>query len=123
MFGSASLSKVQVFVNQMREAFETRMVGKLNFFVGLQVKQSKSGIFISQSKYAKNLVKRFGLQKAKHFKTPMSTTVKLSKDENRVSVNPTLYKSMIDNLLYLTTSHPDICYSVGMCARYQSNPK
>ena len=69
VFGSTSPSKVPKFVNQMRKEFEMSMVGELNFFLGLQVKQTKSGIFISQSKYAKNLVKRFGLEKAKHFNT------------------------------------------------------
>ena len=53
----------------------------------------------------------------------MTTTLKLSKDESRASVDPTLYKSMIDSLFYLTASRPDICYSVGVCARYLSDPK
>ena len=48
----------------------------------------------------------------------MSTTLKLSKDENMVSVDPTLYRSMFGNLFYLTSSRPDMCYSVGVCARY-----
>ena len=65
----------------------------------------------------------FGLEKAKHCKTPMSTTLKLSRDESRVSVDPTLYRSMIGSLLYLTASRPDICYSVDVCASYQSDPK
>ena len=68
-------------------------------------------------------MKRFGLKKAKSFKTPMSTMLKLSKDESGVSVDPTLYRSMIGSLLYITASCPDICYSVGVCTRYQSDPK
>ena len=71
----------------------------------------------------KNLAKKFDLKNAKHFKNPMSTTLKLSEDEDGVSVDPTLYRSMIDSLLYLTTIRPDICYSVRVCPRYQSNPK
>ncbi|XP_062075203.1 uncharacterized mitochondrial protein AtMg00810-like [Humulus lupulus] len=98
------------------------MLGELNFFLGLQVKQSDEEIFISQSKYAKNLVKRFGLETAKPAKIPMGTTIKLSNDENVTQVDPTLYRSKIGNLLYLTASRPDISYSVGVSARFQGNP-
>ena len=99
------------------------MIGELNYFLRLQVKQSNDGIFISQSKYNKNLVKKFGMDSAKHMKTPMGTNDKLSKDENGICVDPTLFRSMIGSLLYLTASRPDICFSVGICARYQANPK
>ena len=78
---------------------------------------------MSQSKYVKNLVKRFGFETTKHKRTPIGINVKLTKDENCSSVDPTLCRSMIGNLLYLTVSHPDICYSVGVCARYQANAK
>lgn len=81
VFGSSSDSEVQVFVQQLQEDFEMSMVGELTFFLGLQVKQASKGTFISQSKYGKNLVKKFGLESAKHTKTPMGTTVKLAKDE------------------------------------------
>ena len=83
----------------------------------------KTYIFISQSKYAKNLLNWFDPEKAKHFNTPMSTTLKLSKNERGVNVDPTLYRSMIGSLLYLTTSRPNICYNVGVCTRYQSDTK
>ncbi|XP_060966410.1 uncharacterized mitochondrial protein AtMg00810-like [Cannabis sativa] len=122
VFGSTSNSEVHVFVSQMQKEFEMSMVGELTYFLGLQVKQSDEGTFVTQSKYAKNLVKKFGLEKAKHTNTPMSTTLKLSKDEQGVRVDQTLYRSMIGSLLYLTASRPDICYSVGVCARYQANP-
>ena len=105
----------------MREEFE--MVGEFNFFLSLQVKQSESGIFISQYKYAKNLMKMFALKEAKNFKTPMSTTLKLSKDESGISVDLILYTSMISSLLNPTGSCIDICHSISVCARYQSNPK
>ena len=60
---------------------------------------------------------------AKYMKTPMGTNEKLSKDENGVPVVPTLYRSMIGSLLYLTASKLDIAFSVGVCAIYQENPK
>ena len=99
------------------------MVGKLNYFLGLQVKQREDEIFISQEKYVKNLVKRFGLDSKKHTSTPMSSSVKLSRDAVGVEVDPTLYRSMIDSFLYLSTSRPDIAFSVGVCARFQATPK
>ena len=66
------------------------------------MKQTDSGIYINQAKYARNLVKRFGLDKATHARTPMATNAKLTKDPSGESVDVTLYRSMIGCLLYLT---------------------
>jgi hypothetical protein len=99
------------------------MISELTYFLGMQVKQTSEGIFISQAKYAKDLVKRFGLDGKSHVRTPMSTNVKISVDLTSKQVDPTLYRSMIGSLLYLTASRPDIAFSVGVCARFQANPK
>ncbi|CAM8914093.1 unnamed protein product [Rhodiola kirilowii] len=99
------------------------MVGEMSYFLGLQVKQMVDGIFISQSKYVRNLIKKFDLEKASHKKTPAATYVKITKDEAGTCVDQTLYRSMIGSLLYLTASRPDIAYAIGVCARYQANPK
>ena len=89
----------------------------------MQVKQTDSGIHINKAKYAKNLVKRFGLEKAAHARTPMATNTKLTNNPLGESVNVTLYRNMIGCLLYLTTSRPNIVFSVGVCYRFQSYPK
>jgi hypothetical protein len=68
-------------------------------------------------------VKRFGLDGKSHARTPMSKNVKISADLTSKQVDPTLYKSMIGSLLYLTASQPDIAFSVSVCARFQANPK
>ena len=107
----------------MKKEFKMSMVGELTFFLGLQVKQIKEGIFISQEKYARNIVKKFGLDSKKHASTPMSSSTKLNIDSSGVEVSPTLYRSIIGSLLYLTASRPDIAFSVGVCARYQAAPK
>ena len=80
-------------------------------------------MFLSQSKYAKNLVKKFGLESASFVRTPMSPNVELTIDLLGKNVDPSLYKSMIGSLFYLTASRPDISYSMGVCARYQLIPK
>jgi hypothetical protein len=107
----------------MQSEFEMSLVGELTYFLGLQVKQMEDTIFISQSKYAKNIVKKFGLDSASHKKTPAPTHLKLTKDESGISVDQSQYRSMIGSLLYLTASRPDITFAVGVCARYQADPK
>lgn len=81
----------------------------MNYFLGLQFKQTNKGIFVSQSRYAKELIKRFGLDGKIHVRTPMSTSVNMSADLTSKSVYQTLYRSMIGSLLYLTASNPDMC--------------
>ena len=68
-------------------------------------------------------MKKFGLESANSVRTPMSLNVKLTVDFLGNSVDSSLYRSMIGSLLYLIASKPDISYSVGVCARYQANPK
>lgn len=78
--------------------------------LGLQVKQLENGIFISQSKYAKHLVKKFRLDLAKHIRTPMSTNLRLTKDDSGSDVDPCLYRSMIGSVLYLTGCRVNIYF-------------
>ena len=104
VFGGMSDQMVEHFVRQMQSEFEMSLVGELTYFLGLQVKQMEDSIFLSQSKYAKNIVKKFGMENASHKRTPAPTHVKISKDENGVSVDQSLYRSMIGSLLYLTAS-------------------
>nr|GEU57891.1 uncharacterized mitochondrial protein AtMg00810-like [Tanacetum cinerariifolium] len=90
---------------------------------GLQIKQMEDEIFFNQSKYIKEMVKKFGLEDSKPTKTSMSTEIKLTKDDEDVSMDSTKYRGMIGSLLYLTASRPDIMFSVCLCARFQENPK
>lgn len=98
------------------------MVEELSFSLGLQIKQEKDEIFISHEKYAKNIVKKFGLNKSQHKRTPVATYVKITKDSEAEAVDNKLYKSMIGSLLYLIVSRLDIAYVIGVCARFQSDP-
>ncbi|CAM8893067.1 unnamed protein product [Rhodiola kirilowii] len=99
------------------------MVGEMNYFLVLHVKYKDDGIFISQSKYARNLIKKFDLEKASDKQTPAATHIKITNDDVGTIVHQTLYRSMIGSLIYLTTSRPNISYAVGVCTRYQANPK
>jgi hypothetical protein len=123
IFGTTLDSLVHEFSEEMKQEFKMSMIGELNYFLGLQVKQTAEGIFISQSKYAKDLVKQFGLDGKSRTRTPMSTSVKISSDLTGKSIDPSLYRGMIRSLLYLTASRPDIAFIVGVCARFQANLK
>ncbi|GJZ20738.1 retrovirus-related pol polyprotein from transposon TNT 1-94 [Tanacetum coccineum] len=117
------LEQVIVCLHIMHDEFEMSMMGELNFFLGLQIKQMEDGIFFNQSKYIKEMLKKFGLEDSKPTKTPMSTEIKLTKDDEADSVDSSKYRGMIGSLLYLTASRPDIMFSVCLCARFQENPK
>ena len=107
----------------MKKKFEMSMMGELNYFLGLQIKQKSDEIFIHQAKYTRELIKKFGFEDAKTSKTPMATITKLDKDEQGRNVDIKLYRNMIGSLLYLTASRPDIMFSVCLCVRFQSCPK
>ena len=101
VFGATNDSLAHSFADEMKAIFEMSMVGELTYFLGLQVKQTDSGIYINQAKYANNLVKRFGLDNAAHARTPMAANAKLTNDPSGESVDVTLYRSIIGCLLYL----------------------
>ena len=102
----------------MKKEFKMSIEGELTFFLGFQVKQRKEDIFISQEEYARNIVKKFGLDSKKHASTPMSSSTKFNVDSSRVEVSPTLYRSIIGSLIYLTAGRPGIAFSVSVYARY-----
>ncbi|GJS44657.1 retrovirus-related pol polyprotein from transposon TNT 1-94 [Tanacetum coccineum] len=95
IFGSTCQDMCDEFSKIMHDEFEMSMMGELNFFLGLQIKQMKDGIFFNQSKYIKEMLKKFGLEESKPMKTPMSSDTKLTKDEECESVDSTKYRSMI----------------------------
>ncbi|XP_014499242.1 uncharacterized protein LOC106760301 [Vigna radiata var. radiata] len=99
------------------------MMGELTYFLGLQIKQNEEGTFISQTKYCKEILKKFEMYKSKEASTSMGTSCYLDKDESGKEVNQTKYRGMIGSLLYLTASRLDILQSVCVCARYQSSPR
>ncbi|GKD41401.1 retrovirus-related pol polyprotein from transposon TNT 1-94 [Tanacetum coccineum] len=121
IFGSTCQDMCDEFAKIMHDEFEMSMMGELNFFLGLQIKQMEDGIFFNQSKYIKEMLKKFGLEDSKPMKTPMSSDTKLTKDEECESVDSTKYRGMI-------VSHPDmwsldyLSISVPSKGRYKTTP-
>jgi hypothetical protein len=123
IFGSTNEEYCKKFGGLISKEFKMSMIGELTFFLGFQFKQIREGIFISQEKYTKDLLKRFKMEEYKPIKTLMPSNGHLDLDEGGKPVDQTLYHSMIGSLLYLTASRPDIMFSVCMCARFQACPK
>ena len=116
IFGGSSHALVAKFADTMSREFEMSMMGELNFFLGLQIKQSKEGTFVHQGKYTKDVLKKFDIAYAKPLSTPVATTTALDADEDGEAVDPKEYRSMIGSLLYLTATRPDIHFAVCLCA-------
>ena len=123
IFGSTDEAMSKEFADIMAQKFEMSMMGELTFFLGLQVKQLPKGIFISQSKYVTDLLKKYSFSDCKPAKTPMVYPLNLHPDPSGADTNSTEYRGMIGSLLYLTASRPDIMFATSMCARFQANPK
>ncbi|GKC77953.1 retrovirus-related pol polyprotein from transposon TNT 1-94 [Tanacetum coccineum] len=121
IFGPTKLVFAKRFEKLMKDNFEMSMIGEMKFFLGLQVHQSPRGIFISQSQYTLDILKKHGMEKYDTVSTPMATT-KLYADLQGTPVEQTKYHSMIGGLMYLTASRPDIAFATFVCARYQVLP-
>eukprot|EP00253_Pinus_taeda_P035901 PITA_35901 len=92
----------QNFALVMQKEFEMSLLGELTYFLGLQVQQNKDGIFLSQTKYLKQILKKYGMEDSKPVCTPMVTRCSLSANDESAAVHQPPYRSIIGNLLYLT---------------------
>ncbi|GKC86108.1 retrovirus-related pol polyprotein from transposon TNT 1-94 [Tanacetum coccineum] len=120
IFASTNTAMCYEFANQMTKKFKMSMMGQILFFLGLQISQSPRGIFINQSKYASEIVKKYGLHSTDSIDTPMIENKKLDEDLQGKEVDATLYRGMIGSLMYLIASRLDLNYDVCLCARYQA---
>nr|GEX98921.1 retrovirus-related Pol polyprotein from transposon TNT 1-94 [Tanacetum cinerariifolium] len=122
IFGSTDPRYATLFSDLMKSRFEMSMMGEMTFFLGLQVNQSLSGIFINQSKYVHEILKKYGLNTSDIVGTLMDIKDKLDLDQIGTPVDATKYCSMIGALMYLTSCRLDIVHAICVCARYQAHP-
>ncbi|GJR58345.1 putative ribonuclease H-like domain-containing protein [Tanacetum coccineum] len=118
IFGSTHPRYNQLFSDLMKSRFEMSMMGEMTFFLGLQVNQSPCGIFINQSKYVLEILKKYGMETCDPVVTPMRSKTKLP-DQNVSQSMQRKYHSMIGALMYLTSSRPDIVHATCLCAPYR----
>nr|GEW00108.1 hypothetical protein [Tanacetum cinerariifolium] len=122
IFGSTHTRYTQLFSDLMKSRFEISMMGEMTSFLGLQVNQSPCDIFLNQSNYVLEILKKYGMESCDPVGTLMKIKDKLDLDQNRTPVDATKYHSMIGALMYLTSSRPNIVHATCLCARYQAKP-
>ncbi|GJV69929.1 retrovirus-related pol polyprotein from transposon TNT 1-94 [Tanacetum coccineum] len=122
IFASTTPELCDQFSKIMCSKFKMSMMGKISFFLGLQISQSPRGKFINQSKYALESFKKYGMESSDLVDTPMVEKYKLDEDIQGKAVDPTHYRGMVGTLMYLIASRPDLTFVVCMCARYQAKP-
>ncbi|KAJ9561267.1 hypothetical protein OSB04_006427 [Centaurea solstitialis] len=123
IFASTNPETCIEFEQTMKSRFQMSMMGELTFFLGLQVRQTPQGIFINQSKYTHDILKRFDFTGPKSASTPMSTSFQLDADLSGNPVDQKVYRAIIGSLFYLTASRPDIMFATCVCARFQCDPR
>ncbi|CAH9097660.1 unnamed protein product [Cuscuta europaea] len=107
----------------MSQEFEMTDMGLMSYYLGIEVKQSESGIFIGQEGYAKKILENIKMDDCNPINTPVDCGVKLSKFGDEEKVEPTIFKSLVGSLRYLTCTRPDILYGVGFISRYMEDPR
>ncbi|CAJ2662180.1 unnamed protein product [Trifolium pratense] len=110
------------FKSSMERNFAMTDLGKMRYFLGVEIKQDGNGIFLYQQKYAVEILQRFGMSDCNSVNNPIVPGSKLQKDETGQASNSTLYKQMVGCLMYLLATRPDLAFSVCLVARYMERP-
>ncbi|XP_052485239.1 uncharacterized mitochondrial protein AtMg00810-like [Gossypium raimondii] len=122
IYTSSSNLLVNEFKSQMMNEFEMSDMGLLHYFLGLEIHQADDGIFISQRKYAKDLLSKFSMLNCKPAATPMNINEKLQQEDGEEMVDARRFRSLVGGLIYLTHTRPDIAFPVGVISRFMQQP-
>lgn len=115
-------SLILEFKESMKKNFDMTDLGKMSYFLGVEVLQRAEGIYICQRKFAREVLERFEMGTSNGVRIPIAPGVKLSKKGGGAALDTTLYKQMIGSLMYLTVTRPDLSFVVGLASRYMEAP-
>uniref|UniRef100_A0A2N9H3N1 Integrase catalytic domain-containing protein n=1 Tax=Fagus sylvatica TaxID=28930 RepID=A0A2N9H3N1_FAGSY len=114
---------IQILINHLSSSFLTKYLGKLRYFLGIEVARSKAGISLSQRKYTLDILQDTGYLGSKPVATPMESNLKLMPDEGEFIDDPDTYRRLVGKLIYLTITRPDISYAVSVVSQFMTNPR
>ncbi|GJT49326.1 putative RNA-directed DNA polymerase [Tanacetum coccineum] len=120
---NAKLDKVQDFKVRMNSIFDMSDLGKLNYYLGIEVKQEENNIIIKQENYARKILEEAGMSNCNPAKWPMDPKLQLTKDEGGKEVDPTKYRRIIESLRYLINTRLDLSYLVGVVSKFMQSPR
>ncbi|KAK8951018.1 hypothetical protein KSP39_PZI003140 [Platanthera zijinensis] len=118
----SNLDKINSFRSYIKASFEMTDLGLTRYFLGLQIQQLPNVTYISQSRYAEDILTKFNMSDSKPAATPMITGEKLSKEDGEEKTSPEVYRSLIGSLMYLTNTRPDIEHAVSIASRFMQSP-
>ncbi|CAJ2634633.1 unnamed protein product [Trifolium pratense] len=118
----SSLAEIEDFKSQMKSEFEMTDLGKLTYFLGMELLYTAKGVILHQAKYATEILRKFEMLDCNSSVTPADTRLKLEIDENSDTVDSTIFRQLIGSLRYLCQTRPDISYAVGYVSRFMSKP-
>ena len=116
------LNGIQEFKDFLSQQFEMKDLGHLSYFLDLEITHSTNGLYITQAKYASELLSRAELTDSKIVDTPVELNAHLTPSGGKPLSNPSLYRCLVGSLVYLTVTHPDISYAVHQVSQYLSAP-
>uniref|UniRef100_A0A2N9E4Z4 Integrase catalytic domain-containing protein n=1 Tax=Fagus sylvatica TaxID=28930 RepID=A0A2N9E4Z4_FAGSY len=114
---------IQILINHLSSSFLTKDLGKLRYFLGIEVARSKAGISLSQRKYTLDILQDTGYLGSKPVATPMEPNLKLMPDKGDFVDDPDTYRRLVGKLIYLTITRPDISYAVSIVSQFMTNPR
>ena len=119
---SDDLSGIQELKDFLSQQFEMKDLGHLSYFLGLEIIHFTDALYITQAKYASELLSRAGLTDSKTVDTPVELNAHLTPTGGKPLSNPSLYRRLVGSLVYLTFTRPDISYAVHQVSQYLSAP-
>ncbi|KAK2404675.1 putative mitochondrial protein [Trifolium repens] len=118
----SSLVEIKNFKSQMQSEFEMTDLGKLTYFLGMELLETSGGIVLHQAKYAKEILRKFEMVDCNSSVTPADTKVMIEDDDTSEAIDSTMFRQLVGSLRYLCQSRPDISYAVGYISRFMSKP-
>ncbi|XP_026420157.1 uncharacterized protein LOC113316152 [Papaver somniferum] len=119
----SDLEGINALKSQLSMSFQMKDLGHLRYFLGIEVDRSSKGYFVSQVKYATDIINRAGLTDNKTVDTPLEVNVKYNPTDGKILSNPTLYRQLVGSLNYLTITRPDISHAIHVVSQFMSAPR